>query len=96
MMDNILAGISPTFLIIGYGNNLRSDDAVGQRVSDAIATWKLPDVRSLSVCQLTPELTNILATVDVAVFVDTYPICKEREWVGKIVELEKEAVKHRV
>lgn len=60
-------------IVIGYGNELRSDDGVGQRVADAVQTWGLPNVHSLSVHQLTPELAEILAHVDIAIFVDAYP-----------------------
>jgi hydrogenase maturation protease len=61
-----------TVLVIGYGNDLRSDDAVGKRVAEAVATWKLPSVQALAVHQLTPELTVKLTDVDRAIFVDAY------------------------
>lgn len=86
-MKDIFASLCPSFLIIGYGNELRSDDGVGQRVSDTVATWKLPNVRALSVFQLTPELTENLATVNVAIFVDAYPILEERKDLGKITKV---------
>lgn len=65
--------LQKTVLVIGYGNELRSDDGVGQRVADAVEAWGLPNVHSLSVHQLTPELAEILAQVDIAIFVDAYP-----------------------
>ncbi len=43
-------------LVIGYGNELRGDDAAGRFLAQRIATWRLPGVRVLSVRQLTPEL----------------------------------------
>lgn len=58
------------YLIIGYGNTLRSDDGAGRRVAEIVASWQLPDVRSLSVHQLTPELSADLAEVELAIFVD--------------------------
>jgi hydrogenase maturation protease len=61
-----------TVLVIGYGNDLRSDDAVGKRVAEAVATWKLPYVQALAVHQLTPELTVKLTDVERAIFVDAY------------------------
>ncbi|MBD2304513.1 hydrogenase maturation protease [Chroococcidiopsis sp. FACHB-1243] len=61
---------SKTILLIGYGNDLRSDDAVGQKVANAIASEELPDVTSLCVHQLTPELATFLATADLAIFID--------------------------
>ncbi|BAY27657.1 hypothetical protein NIES2100_74820 [Calothrix sp. NIES-2100] len=58
-MSNIVA--------IGYGNDLRSDDGIGQRVAN---TLQLSNVKSLAVHQLTPELAEILASADLAIFID--------------------------
>lgn len=57
-------------LVIGYGNDLRGDDAAGRRVAHAVAARHLPGVRVLSVVQLTPELAADLADCRLAVFVD--------------------------
>jgi hydrogenase maturation protease len=54
-------------VVIGYGNNLRSDDGIGQKVANAL---DLPNVKSLAVHQLTPELVDILASANLAIFVD--------------------------
>ena len=64
--------LSPCHLVtlIGYGNDLRGDDAVGQRVAAAVAKARLPDVRALAVHQLTPELAAQLADAQLAIFVD--------------------------
>jgi hydrogenase maturation protease len=59
-----------TALVIGYGNTLRGDDAVGPRVADAVAAWRRPEVRALAVQQLTPELAEAVAGVGLVVFVD--------------------------
>jgi hydrogenase maturation protease len=69
----------PTVLVIGYGNDLRSDDAVGKRVAEAVATWNLPYVRALAVHQLTPELTVRLTDVERVIFVDAYRATPEQE-----------------
>lgn len=58
------------FLAIGYGNTLRSDDGAGQIVAEKIAEWKLPQVQSLAVHQLTPELAANIARADVVIFID--------------------------
>jgi hydrogenase maturation protease len=58
------------YLVIGYGNTLRSDDGAGQIVANQIATWSLPNVRSLAVHQLTPELAENIANTDTVIFVD--------------------------
>lgn len=57
-------------LVIGYGNSLRGDDGIGPAIADRVADWNLPQVRSTSVHQLTPELAAELAKVDRVVFVD--------------------------
>jgi hydrogenase maturation protease len=58
------------YLIIGYGNDLRGDDAAGRVAADMIAALHLPEVTVLSVHQLTPELAPILAQAHEAVFLD--------------------------
>jgi hydrogenase maturation protease len=58
------------YLVIGYGNSLRGDDGVGRQVAEQVAAWNLPQVSSLSVHQLTPELAELIAHTDVVLFVD--------------------------
>ena len=57
-------------LVIGYGNDLRSDDGAGRAVADRISAMELPGVAVRSVMQLTPELALEIAEVDTVVFVD--------------------------
>ncbi len=57
-------------LVIGYGNSLRGDDGVGPLAAQQVAEWQLPDVRSLSVHQLTPELAADIAEAESVFFVD--------------------------
>ncbi len=57
-------------LVIGYGNELRGDDAIGLRVAEAVAAWELPGVRALAVHQLTPELSEAIAAARQVIFVD--------------------------
>ncbi|BAB72727.1 hydrogenase maturation protease [Anabaena sp. FACHB-709] len=59
-----------TVMVIGYGNDLRSDDGIGQRIANEVASWRLPSVESLAVHQLTPDLADSLASVDLAIFID--------------------------
>jgi hydrogenase maturation protease len=75
-------------LVIGYGNTLRSDDSAGQIVAQAVKTWELPNVRSLAVHQLTPELAEILTTVKLAIFVDAYPAAIEQDEEVKVRSLK--------
>jgi hydrogenase maturation protease len=60
-------------LVIGYGNTLRSDDAVGPLAAAAVHDWGLPGVAALAVQQLVPEMAEPLAAARLAVFVDARP-----------------------
>jgi hydrogenase maturation protease len=57
-------------LVIGYGNELRGDDAVGPRVANEVAGWKLAGVRTMACHQLTPELADPIAAAGRVIFVD--------------------------
>jgi len=57
-------------LVIGYGNVLFGDDGIGPHVADQVSAWRQPGVRGLAVPQLTPELSPLLAAVELVVFVD--------------------------
>jgi len=57
-------------LVIGYGNVLLGDDAVGPRVAAIVARWHLPGVRALSPPQLLPELATQLGEAGRVIFVD--------------------------
>jgi hydrogenase maturation protease len=57
-------------LLIGYGNTLRNDDGVGQKVATIVEQWKIPGVRSHCVHQLTPELVTDIAQAELVIFVD--------------------------
>ena len=57
-------------LVIGYGNDLRSDDGAGRRVANAIEERGLDGVEVRSVAQLTPELALAVSGRSVVVFVD--------------------------
>ncbi len=59
-----------SILVIGYGNTLRRDDALGCLIADAVERWQRPGVRSMSLAQLTPELAADLAAAETVVFVD--------------------------
>lgn len=58
------------FLIIGYGNKLCGDAAVGSWVATAVAKWNVPTVKSLSVTQLEPDLSAELAKTNYVMFVN--------------------------
>ena len=75
------------YLVIGYGNSLRSDDGAGQKVAQTVAQWKLDHVSALGVHQLTPELAANLAEVDTVFFVDAVPITTPETATLKIEKL---------
>ncbi|MDY7014659.1 MAG: hydrogenase maturation protease [Cyanobacteriota bacterium] len=60
--------------ILGYGNDLRGDDGAGPQVARMFADRALPGVQSLALHQLTPDLAQILSEVELAIFVDAYPV----------------------
>ena len=57
-------------LVIGYGNELRCDDAVGPRAARAVAAWRLSGVEGITTHQLTPELAARIGEAERVVFVD--------------------------
>jgi hydrogenase maturation protease len=59
-----------SILIIGYGNNLRSDDGVGRYLAEIIDQQQLPFVKTLSVHQLTPELVLEITEAQAVIFID--------------------------
>jgi hydrogenase maturation protease len=66
--------VLPKILVIGYGNTLRGDDGVGYLVAETVAGWQVPTLRSLAVHQLLPELAEVMAEVDIVIFVDAIRI----------------------
>ena len=61
---------SPQALIIGIGNALRSDDGLGWAVAEQLSRDCDMDCDVLTVYQLTPELAQRMATVNLVVMVD--------------------------
>jgi hydrogenase maturation protease len=57
-------------LVLGIGNDLRGDDALGPLVADALEATAPDGVTVRAVHGLTPELVIELARADVVVFVD--------------------------
>ena len=57
-------------LIIGYGNTLRNDDGVGYRLAERIATLSLLGLEVLASHQLTPDLAEAIAKVNLVIFAD--------------------------
>ncbi len=57
-------------LVIGYGNELRSDDGVGPKVAATVEAWHSPSIHTIACHQLTPELAEPIASADAVIFVD--------------------------
>ncbi len=68
-------------LIIGYGNPLRSDDAIGQRIAEMMEQ-RLNDVQVQVVYQLTPELVESVRHAEWVFFIDA----RVGETLGKIIQ----------
>ncbi len=67
-------------LVIGIGNDWRGDDGLGPRVVDALAAR--PDLETMTVHQLVPELAERVQRVERVLFVDaavgTETVCLQR------------------
>jgi hydrogenase maturation protease len=60
----------PATLVVGYGNPLRGDDALGWRVVEKLVGVTNGAVTGLAVHQLTPELAEQVSEADLVIFVD--------------------------
>src|SRR5512146_272230 len=63
-----------TILVIGYGNDLRGDDAAGRRAAAEVEAWALPGVEVCALHQLTPEIAEPLAAAERAIFLDAHSV----------------------
>ena len=70
MLANV-AKASLSRVVIGYGNDLRSDDGAGIRVATRLAA-QLPQSQVIVTHQLTPDLAEDIATATQVIFVDAY------------------------
>ncbi|HEY9853602.1 MAG TPA: hydrogenase maturation protease [Leptolyngbyaceae cyanobacterium] len=78
-LSDTLHTLNKNFLVIGYGNDLRSDDAIGPRVAEAVEAWGVPNVSSLALHQLTPELADTLQNFYGVIFVDACRLPEVKE-----------------
>jgi hydrogenase maturation protease len=62
----------PGTLIIGYGNPMRGDDAIGCHAARALEQhfWNDPDVEVMAAQQLTPEMAEDLSQREFVLFLD--------------------------
>ena len=69
-MTAVPFGKETKLLLIGYGNTLRSDDAVGPLVAQEVEALHLPGMNVLTCHVLTPELAAPISQARKVVFVD--------------------------
>ena len=73
-------------LVIGVGNTLRTDDGIGPRIVSSLPPFH--GVKTITVHQLTPELTDRLSRARRVLFVDA-------DWEGGKMRLERVAEERR-
>ncbi|MEM8612958.1 MAG: hydrogenase maturation protease [Cyanobacteria bacterium P01_H01_bin.105] len=61
---------SPIFVVVGYGNPHKGDDAIGQKVVAQLQALNSSTLEAYAVSALTPELSSKLARATIAIFVD--------------------------
>jgi len=83
----------PRVLLIGYGNTLRGDDALGplaiERLRSLLWDAEVAETEFLSCRQLAPELAQRLASSDLALFVDA--ACDGESGTVRVQRLSPEA-----
>jgi hydrogenase maturation protease len=76
-------------LIIGYGNPLRRDDAIGHHVIGALEQRHIRgDIRLVSVYQLTPELVYAIREAEMVIFIDARTGGKSGDIVQETIQPE--------
>lgn len=74
-------------LVIGYGNTLRGDDAVGQVVTRALAgEAAIEGVEVIACHQLMPELAECIDAADLVVFIDAAADLQPGAIVAEVVQ----------
>ncbi|WP_342597569.1 hydrogenase maturation protease [Cyanobacterium aponinum UTEX 3222] len=70
-------------LVIGYGNSLRSDDGIGQKIAIALSQLNLKNLSTIATHQLTPELVEKIIQFEQVIFIDAQ-INSEKIQINKI------------
>jgi len=74
-------------LVIGFGNPLRGDDALGWEIAGRLATAVQDEtVEVLALSQLTPELSELISEVELVVFIDASYLGQPGSWKCETVE----------
>ena len=69
-INSFSSDTAPKFVVIGYGNPKKGDDAIAQKVVDQLQMLTSSNLEAYAVNYLTPELSSKLARATVAIFVD--------------------------
>ncbi len=86
--------VDQKLLIIGYGNELRSDDYVGRRVAQELARRGMP---AIDVNQLTPELAERISQVKTVCFIDASAVLEPGAiQVREVHEVSNRTVDHHI
>lgn len=63
----------PCVVVIGYGNTLRGDDALGPMTAELVAQRTNPADVEVRICQtLTPDLAERMASASLVIFLDVF------------------------
>ncbi len=84
-------------VIIGYGNNLRGEDAFGVDCIKELEKYKLKDTILISTFQLTPEIVLELLDCDEIVFIDaSYSIENQYKLACSIEQQNSSILSHHI
>ncbi|MFB2834559.1 hydrogenase maturation protease [Floridanema evergladense] len=84
-----LENLNKYFIVIGYGNDLRSDDGIGPRVANEVEAWGIPNVKTLALHQLTPEIAETIKDAYGVIFVDAGKLPNVQEVQVLTIEAEE-------
>jgi hydrogenase maturation protease len=80
-------------LVIGYGNPLRGDDALGLEIANGLAAASRDgSFEVLALPQLVPELSALISEVGLVVFIDSSHIGRPGNWACEVVEPDATAL----
>jgi len=75
-------------LVIGYGNPLRGDDALGWEIARRLASANRAETfEALALHQLTPELSAYISEVEMVVFIDASRVGQPGTWKCETLKL---------
>ena len=74
-------------LVIGYGNPVRGDDALGLEIASRLAASIRDEaIEVVALPQLAPELSELINEVGLVIFIDSSHIGRPGSWACEVVE----------